>query len=522
MTVEPLAPAISFNLWREPWIGVGDADGRVQRLSIEECLLRAHELRSLYDPSPLVVCGVQRLLAAITQAVYDPRGVADVAALIASGRFDADRIADFGKRHGGRFDLFSLDAPFLQTGDAPLLAAKGDGAKTVAYLGPELPAGTAVVHWHHAYDQEHRLCPACAAAEMVTLPAFATAYGRGVKPSINGVPPLYVLPAGDNLFEALALSVIAPSYQPAVASEDDSPAWDRSVTVARGTELFAVGYLESLTFPARRIRLHPGRAWGVCSRCGLESGELVTSMLFEMGHSRPKDAPSWLDPFVAYRVADGKAPSPVRPLPGKAAWREYAALFLTAVEDDSSNIRPMVISQAYDLAEEYEAIPPHRLLSFRCIGLRTDMKAKVFEWVDAVLGVPAGLLGDETGVRFVQRGIENATTCGKDLTGTFARSYRPETGGKRGRHDALRLRMEQAYWADLAAPFRDFVQASGGRQAWEEAYGRWIDTVLRTGMDRFKAATDLVGDRGADLRRREQAIAEVNRKLGSRRKEWLQ
>src|SRR5947209_717867 len=106
--------SVSFDLWREPWIGVLRPDGEREEVGIEACLTRAHEFAALSDPSPLVVAGTQRLLAAVAQAIFDPREVADLADLVEAGRFDPERVRAFGTEWAGRFDLFSRDRPFLQ------------------------------------------------------------------------------------------------------------------------------------------------------------------------------------------------------------------------------------------------------------------------------------------------------------------------------------------------------------------------------------------------------------------------
>jgi len=41
----------------------------------------------------------------------------------------------------------------------------------------------------------------------------------------------------------------------------------------------------------------------------------------------------------------------------------------------------------------------------RCIGLRTDMKAKVFEWIDTGFEVPGSILGSEEAAYLIDRGL---------------------------------------------------------------------------------------------------------------------
>lgn len=510
----------SFNLWHQPWIRVTSVrDGSTTEVSIADCLNRAHEFSALYSDSPLVVAGIHRLLAAVAQAIHDPREVTDLAVLLTVGRFTPEGIARFGDRYAHRFDLFSPAMPFLQTGDASLHPAKGDKPKTVAYLLPEAPAGTAVTHFRHLYDKEYHLCPPCAAGGLVTLPAFATSGGRGMKPSINGVPPLYVLPAGPTLFETLALSLIVPSFQPQVAAANDTPIWATDGRIMRGTEVESVGYLQSLTFPARRVRLHPDHTVSQCSRCGRAGDTFISTMVFEMGQNRPKGAPSWFDPFAAYTLRGNDPPSPIRLVEGKAPWREYGALFLARAVDpkgEKSTVRPAVMKQI-DALVDRGAIDSARQLTFRCIGIRTDMKAKIFEWADASLEVPVGLLSGQRGAFIVDIAIDHAETWRKDLRQVF----RTRIGGKRERHLALLTGMEATYWIRLTAPFRQFVLSAAEPDRLEEAERVWVDTVLQTGRKTFKEAVDAVGDRGADLRQRTQALQVCDARLAKRRKEWL-
>src|SRR6266540_3006666 len=119
MTDLPAQP-LTFNLWHDPWIRVVRPEGNLEELSIAACLMRAAEFHALYDPSPLTVGGVHRLLAAILQWAYNPRDLADLVALLDAGQFDPARLDAFAAHYADRFDLFHPTLPFLQTGDVPL------------------------------------------------------------------------------------------------------------------------------------------------------------------------------------------------------------------------------------------------------------------------------------------------------------------------------------------------------------------------------------------------------------------
>jgi len=226
-----------------------------------------------------------------------------------------------------------------------------------------------------------------------------------------------------------------------------------------------------------------------------------------MGECRPKDAPSWFDPFAAYRLPtgdSGKVPTPIRPAHGRALWREYAGLFLkspTAGGRERQNTkRPSVLDQldVLDPAGDYGMYP------MRCVGIRTDMKAKIFEWVDAGFDVPAALLRDDAAWLLVDESIDFAGKCGAAIQAEFRNAFKGDA--KQEHYGNLRKRMSDAFWTALAEPFRRFVLAlsEASPAAGEEQRVAWADTVTREGQRSFEQAAAAVGDDAASLRKRVQ------------------
>ncbi len=530
-------PPVSFNLWTEPWIRVTCQDGRDAELSIGDCLMRAHTLVGLSDPSPLVVGGTHRLLAAILQAIYKPQELGDVAAVLRSGRFDPTRLEAFATQYADRFDLFHPTAPFLQTGDVPLDGWKKPGKgqkhdwsspKPVAALFVEVPTETNRAHFHHVTDEDHRLCPACCARGLITIPAFASSGGAGIRPSINGVPPVYVLPAGDSLFESLALSLISQPFQPRSADpgRSDLAIWNGATAIGKNSQVSAVGYLESLTFPARRMRLYPHRATENCTSCGAPTAIVVSDMLFEMGHWLSEGSGIWEDPFAAFRLrgkGDNAEPRPVRPEEGKALWREYSGLLL--VERDGQ-FRPRVVQQIAKLVEQ-GVIAERQNLRFRCIGVRTDGKAKFFEWIDEALEAVPALLTDDEAAYLVDEAIERAGEIERLITFTFDRQLRPERSladrvdQRVVRFKSLRARMTASYWQLLAPLFRAFLNDLVDESGREQTARRWVTTLVRVAQRAFDQATEQIGDRADALRTRVLAQEVCRYQLAVKRKEWL-
>jgi CRISPR system Cascade subunit CasA len=508
----------SFNLWTEPWVTVEQRGGVRTHLSIEQTLLGAPDLLALYDPSPLVIVGIRRLLTAILQDTLNPQNEDDLADLWDAGRFPEQAIRDFGAQYAHRFDLFSEDVPFLQSADLPLQPEKRRWE--IAILFFELPTSTFVAHYQHGLSSDHAFCPACATRGLLTISPFATSGGAGIKPSINGVPPIYVLPGGATLFERLWASLILPGFQPSAASiTEDAVWWRRASVVAYKAEVREVSYLHSLTFPARRVRLHPERIDTPCTRCGVAGDWGVRTMVYQMGESRPKDAPFWQDPFAAYRVR-GDAPAPIRPQKGKALWREFAALFLPTTKEEGQKehtLPPSVLYQRGELAAEGIG-PDYGLFPVRCVGLRTDMKAKVFEWLDAGFDVPTSLLHDVNGSDEVRRGIDLAAECARFIARTFRQSF-----GRAGaeHHANVKNRMVDAYWAALADPFRTFVNGAAARGTRDAARVAWVERAVAEGKTAFRAAAESVGDSAIALRQRVEGLDLCNKFLNTIRKKAL-
>lgn len=509
-----------FNLWTEPWISVLAHDGTPKQVGIRDCLAQAHDLRVIVDTSPLVVAGLQRLLAAIAQDITRPTNITALGNLLQQGQFDVTSIDEFGDQFGHRFDLFSRDFPFLQTNDIDLAPAKTDRVKTVGYLFPEEPTATNINHFFHIFDRDYQYSPATAARGLVAIAPFATSGGAGIRPSINGVPPLYTLPVGDSLFDTLALSLVTPGFQPRIASPDDSPAWRRPPTVTRNHEVIGVGYLESLTFPARRVRLFPERSSGLDSRTGQWSDLLIRRMVFDQGHYRAKESEAWLDPFAAYRVTE-KGPLPIRPQEGKTLWREYANLFHTTGTNveagavTSTIYPPAVVLQVAALQER--GFGPDSQWRFRCVGMRTDMKAKIFEWVDETLDVPPGILADPARQDEADEAIRRAEEWARRVAGIHQSVY----GKGRKQHDAERSRMLTTFWTTLTGPFRAFVLEPTAQPADGSPLASWTRQVFDVAERALRAATDEAGDRGEALRQQAEALSMYRIARARKAKEWF-
>lgn len=489
-----------FDLWREPWIGLETPAGVIEYKGIEETLLTAHQYTTLFDFSPLVVVGIHRFLTAILQDIFDPQTHEDLKRVWSLEQIPIDLIKQFGNKHRHRFDLFSVDQPFFQSAEVSPIPEKGANIKSVTYLAFDIPSGTEHTHYRHGSQDDQVLCAGCCAGGLLCLPAFATSGGAGIKPSINGVPPIYVIPTGKNLLESLVLSLVLPSYQPQIRNKDEDLVWwKRPPTIPRSSEVSAVGYLHSLTFQPRRVRLYPETIDGICTRCGSPIQFGVKKMIFDMGESRPKNAPAWFDPFAAYKVPDNKPPIPVRPIEGKALWREYSNLFLQKSQKDYGEkkgavktIRPRILDQLAVLRGDQETV------QVRAVGLRTDMKAKIFEWVDSGFEIPSAILANEDTGYLIDKGLDFSQRIASILAYVFRKSIGGSSQSS-DRYVQLKSEMFDLFWRGLAVPFRDWVLKLAKATNMQAVYREWLTLVCQQAISAFEVAASGIGDEGKQL-----------------------
>ena len=515
----------TFNLWSKSWITAETAAGAVETVGIEALLLDAGRYRALYDPSPLVVVAVNRLLVAILQDALRPERKRDLLALWETEAFPPESIRAFGRQFAHRFDLFSADAPFLQSADIPREPAKKGQGKSVGYLLEELTAGTGVTHYNHLYQQELFLCAACCAKGLLSVPAFASSGGAGIKPSINGVPPIYVIPGGETLYRSLVASLTTPDFQPEVADKkSDTPWWRREPIVGKKQEVSRVGYLHSLTFPARRMRLHPEPMTSPCSRCGQTTAWGAAEMVYEMGESRPNGAAFWRDPFAAYRLPQSDTPGPplpVRPVEGRAVWREFAALFLPQTEEGQKFQRPQIIGQIEAIRGSLPD-PPATPIPFQTVGLRTDMKMKIFEWESNGFLVTPRVLEDAAAAVKITAGLEFAWKCEGILKSMYGRYFNglspnfPDATPIKG-SAAVRARMTQQYWQRLGDVFRAWVARFGPAADVDALFEEWLRDVIRVGDRVFRDAAGQLYSGNSSALACEEAINHCHNSLISYR-----
>lgn len=501
MTTQNNAPPATFDLRREPWIPIVRSDGSRDELGLEDALKSAHEWRAVSDPLPTVEFGIYRLLVAFALDIFQPQEGRDWAELWDAEQFDAERIAAYFDEYEGAFDLFG-DRPFLQSA-----GMDGEKSKPLAGLLHSTPSGTGSNHFHHRGEEEFGVSPIQAARFLTTIAPFMTAGGAGLSPSINGSPPLYVMPLGENGFQTLLLNT--PVYADLLVAQGEvGPAWRQTeaVSAGRGTN---ASLLQSLTWRPRKIQLVADTRGGVCSLSGKLCKTLVRVMKFSPGWGAGFD---WIDPNAAYRLGDERTIMRLRE--GREVWRDTGPLALLR-GDGKTHQRPAIISQISALSQD-NYFDATQTLDMAIYGMRTDMKMKVFEWQRERLSVPMNLLWEDLAGTRAQEAMVLAEKIAYAVKRAVKVAYPREAQGNDKGFETLANTATTLFWRNLRAHYDDylrFLATKPDESAREEEWKKWRYRLRDEGWRALKFAIDDFDGDAKALKRQTDAYANFSRSI---------
>ena len=366
-----------FNLVDERWIPVVDTDGTPAMLCLRDTLVRAHELREVYDPSPLVVASLLRLLVTVVHRVLDgPQSRAGWAMAWQTGQFATPDVDAYLKKWHHRFDLFDAEAPFWQVPGLDLARAV-----PVAKILVERASGNNATLFDHSFDGDGSSITAAEAARgLLALQAFGlgglmTPELKGDERSGSDAPfarPSSVWIQRRTLFQTLLANTViysARHQKPVATSSLDAPIWERAM--AGRSRRVPHGYLDWLSWPARRVLLFRDER-GSVDRAFVTSGDVVSDSFSIEGRI----------PMLGFKARKGKQEGwlPLRLREERALWRDSSALL-----GGPNAIRPPVIDEFREsMAVVGERCDP---LVFTVLGVGTD-QAKTFAWRHERLSLP--------------------------------------------------------------------------------------------------------------------------------------
>lgn len=177
------------------------------------------------------------------------------------------------------------------------------------------------------------LCPACAAAALYTLQAFAPSGGRGHRTSLRGGGPLSTLLKGRSLWEGVWLNVLPcgprpdelPSAPDAAQLAGQVYAWAAPTrTSEKGEETHPddMHPLHAYWGMPRRLLLEAAPAKTACDICGGQHETAITSVL-----ARPSGynySAYWQHPLTPYRLSgEGEPPLSIKGQSNAAAYSNW-------------------------------------------------------------------------------------------------------------------------------------------------------------------------------------------------------
>lgn len=474
-----------FCLCSAGWLPCSTLDGKTVQLGLVDALVRAHEVRGLADPSPLVAAALTRMLLAIVHRSIDgPRSIADWVDLVRQGRLPEAKIVAYLDRVRSRLNLFDSERPFAQVRGLDVESAD---AATLITPRSNWGGGTGLFS-HRTEDQPASLSPDVAARWLVVRQAFDVGGLVSGRPRSASAAPLtataVVLVRGRSLFETLVgnLLVYAPERSaPIPGGADDLPHWEQESPHSRfdsdaEPKRVPRGWLDALTWLSRRIELVA------------ESGRVVG---WKKAAWQGVATEAARDPMVAW-ISDEKVGwRAVRIDSARAFWRNSHALFEGMAVAGGVRQRPAVLAQLAR-REARAVFPADRRFTLDVLGMATAQAAIEMERWDR-LEASAALLADPDAADSVRGGIELAESAFSALRQglwAFAR-HAVAPGGRDPDAEDLRrlidgLAVGPEYWNACESAFSHFLErlSSGEKGTALVDLARRVRRIAETAFDR--------------------------------------
>lgn len=546
-----------FDLTERGWIPcLMKTENKLRELSLRECLCSAHDIREVFDNSPLVTVALQRLLLAILHAsfAYDPnaepldwrgpRSFGQWKMLWEQGHFEEAKINGYLShwQQRNRFNLFDAERPFFQVpqmkkeitekqaAKQTAVAAKKPKAKPkssepelvkfhpLALLAHEAASANNATLFDHSHTAAARPFTAAEAARyLVAQQVFSIGGGNSQPFNLSNAPLVNgytVFTHGDSLFETLLLNM--PNYtdeRPIPIRGEDAPVWEQEVLEKpcdKGTQ--PRGYLDYLTWQSRRIHLKPPMT---------DEAELLQVAECQLLQNlKLSDAQPLFDPFKGY-IESKKEGYRARDINSqKALWRDSHALFQQNNAQKGKAIRPAIferlaeIDQARRRGQIKNAAPVY---SFAVYGFAND-KASVFLWSREQLPLPLTYLNDPDLVQALQEATKLADDFHQGLKDAISELARGLATKEDASKVAASFGADELYWGQLEAPFRVLLVNLPEHNDEFAAERTWAQTLEASAQVVFKQIINGLDGSARSLKAATQASALFNKELGKTKK----
>lgn len=454
----------SFNLVDQAWIPCVLPDGSRIEFSLRDTLLQAHEIRGVFDQSPLVTAALHRLLLALLHREFGPASQSDWKTLWQARRFDGHKLRAYFSAWYDRFDLFDEKQPFYQVAG---LEARSREVKEVEVndLLPDLSRGNNATLFDHTTDSTSpSLKPAESARAILALQSYKL--GGLFQPGSYSDAPVaravYFLIEGDTLFETLLLNLVRYyGDDPIPVIDDDLPVWEQKEA---GTSETPRGYLDYLTWQTVWLKLLPERtSVGDCE---------VRKVRLKIGRKFNPEHQTVFDPGCSYtrnpEARENQEPWRFqRYRADRALWRDSVPLFRRfsiqeRIRPPSSLQWVASLVKSGFLSEE----KPYRLIAY---GQCTE-QAKVFFWRTEHLPLPPQYLTNEDLGEALEGALTRAEKVGdglrqaaRRLAGTVLYPFVDLQKLSKQQKDEVKRMVEHldatgTYWSGLEISFLTFIR----------------------------------------------------------------
>lgn len=494
-----------FNLIDEKWIPVRFADGTRDELGISDTLLRAKEIASIEDSSPLVVAALHRfLLAVLYRALEGPTDIDQAKTLFKEG-LPGEKITTYLEKWRGRFWLFDEKYPF---GQIPTFEPKTWRAWTA--LAAEHNADNAKVLFDHVdVEAPGTIAEAAAARWILATQTFSVSCGKselshtGTAPSATAA---MALPLGNDFQDTLLFSLV-PQNRAVIAT--DIPLWERHpesvASLETGFERAVSGLADRYTWRIRSIRLKES-----------DSGR-IGNLAFASGVGNTSAEQS--DPMLGYRIDDMRGKLPIQ-FRERGLWRDFDSLL-----PDESHLAPQVIEHATVLTRMNRGRFPRSVM---VLG-QANNKAKIEYWRMERFALPEALTGDRfirAEIRQLLKDSEDAQKSLWSACSSFARDLLSRgdrnPDGKDIKKFVTQMSASSLYWSTLETRFHEILREYTLECDLDDIRCQWLKSVrdtLRAAWAQHSASVS-TGDAWA-IRALVKAEGPVRRKLKELNEEIL-
>lgn len=337
--------------------------------------------------------------------------------------------------------------------------------------------------------QIESLCPACAAAAIYTLQAFAPSGGKGHRTSLRGGGPLSTLLTGRNLWESVWLNVLptgpGPDALTAAPPEADLPGqvypWAAPTRTSEKGEITHpedVHPLHAYWSMPRRLLLETAPATRPCDLCGRRHELAVVAVL-----SRPSGynyGPTWQHPLTPYMLAAGKAPLSIKGQNNSAAYSNWLGIvYGEPKESKTGATRPARCLRREALKEAYHIQQEEQMGGVHVAGYNMS-KMKAVSWCEHVfpiISVPETLEDDFAPTVYAM--VQAADQARRTLGGCLKEALVNDAGKKQASiENVLLTDAADAVWIETEADFYRQIAKLANLQPQTEA---WRDTLFAWG-----------------------------------------